>query len=43
VVAVTETGGEEMTLTDIAWIFTAIIFSVVAGCVVWIIKEERRK
>jgi len=32
-----------MTLTDIAWIFTAIIFSVVTGCVVWIIKEEKRK
>ena len=32
-----------MTLTDTAWIFTGIIFTVVAGCVVWIIKEEEKK
>jgi cbb3-type cytochrome oxidase subunit 3 len=32
-----------MTLTDATWIFTAIIFSVVTGCVVWILREERKR
>jgi len=32
-----------MTLTDVAWIFTAIIFAVMVGCVVWVMKEEKRK
>jgi len=32
-----------MTLTDIAWIFTGIIFAVITGCVVWILREERKR
>ena len=32
-----------MTLTDVAWVFTGIIFTVVASCVVWILREERKK
>jgi len=31
-----------MTLTDATWIFTAIIFAVMVGCVVWVMKEERK-
>jgi preprotein translocase subunit SecG len=41
--AITKAGGEEMTLTDATWIFTAIIFAVITVCVVWIMKEERKK
>ena len=32
-----------MSLTDVAWIFTAVIFTIITGCVVWVMKEERRK
>jgi len=32
-----------MTLTDATWIFVAVIFTAIVGCVVWVIKEERRK
>ena len=32
-----------MTHTDIVWIFTAVIFTVLIGCIVWVIREERRK
>ena len=32
-----------MTLTDVVWLFTAVIFAVITVCVIWIIKEERRK
>ena len=32
-----------MTPDDAVWIFTGIIFTVITGCVVWIIKEEKRK
>ena len=31
-----------MTLDDVVWIFAAVIFTAVVGCVVWVIKEERR-
>jgi len=32
-----------MTLDDAAWLFVAVVFTVITVCVVWIIKEERRK
>jgi hypothetical protein len=32
-----------MTLTDASWLFVAVIFAEIVGCVVWVIKEERRK
>ena len=32
-----------MTPDDAVWIFTGIIFTVVASCVVWILREERKK
>ena len=32
-----------MTLDDIAWAFVGTIFTVITVCMVWIIKEERRK
>jgi hypothetical protein len=32
-----------MTLTDAAWIFTGVVFAVIVGCTIWIIKEERKK
>lgn len=32
-----------MTLDDAAWIFTAVIFTAIVGCVVWCIREERKK
>ena len=32
-----------MTLDNAAWVFTAVIFAAIVGCVVWVIKEERRK
>ena len=35
--------GCEMSLSDAAWIFTGVVFAVIVGCVVWTIKEERRK
>lgn len=32
-----------MSLDDIAWIFVGVIFMVIVGCVVWTMKEERKK
>jgi hypothetical protein len=32
-----------MTLDDAAWIFTGVVFAAITVCVVWIIKEERKK
>ena len=32
-----------MSLSDVVWVFTAVIFAAVVGCVVWVIKEERKK
>ena len=32
-----------MTLDDAAWLFVAVIFTVIVGCTIWVIKEERRK
>jgi hypothetical protein len=32
-----------MTPDDAVWIFTAVIFAVITGCVVWIMKEEKKK
>ena len=32
-----------MSLSDVAWLFTAVIFAAIVGCVVWAIKEEREK
>ena len=32
-----------MSLSDVAWLFTAVVFAAVVGCTIWIIKEERRK
>ena len=32
-----------MSLDDIAWIFVAVVFTVITVCMVWIIKEERKK
>ena len=32
-----------MTPDDAVWIFTGIIFTVLIGCIVWVIREERRK
>lgn len=32
-----------MTLDDAAWIFTGVVFTVIVGCTIWIIKEERKK
>jgi hypothetical protein len=33
----------EMTLDDAAWLFVAVIFTVITVCVVWTMKEERKK
>ena len=32
-----------MTLTDVAWIFTGVVFVAVVVCTIWVIKEERKK
>jgi heme/copper-type cytochrome/quinol oxidase subunit 4 len=32
-----------MSLSDAAWIFTGVVFAVIVGCTIWVIKEERRK
>ena len=32
-----------MSLDDIAWIFVAVVFTVITVCMVWIIKKERKK
>ena len=32
-----------MTLDDVAWAFVGFVFAVITVCVVWIIKEERKK
>ena len=32
-----------MSLSDVVWVFVTVIFTVITVCVVWIIKEERKK
>ena len=32
-----------MSLSDVAWLFTAVIFAAIVGCVVWTMKEKRKK
>ena len=32
-----------MTLDDAAWVFVGVVFAVIAVCVVWTMKEERKK
>lgn len=32
-----------MSLEGIAWIFTGVVFTAITVCMVWIIKEERKK
>ncbi len=32
-----------MSIDDAVWIFTGVVFAVIVGCTIWIIKEERKK
>ena len=32
-----------MTLDDVAWAFVGVVFAVISVCVVWAMKEERKK
>jgi hypothetical protein len=32
-----------MSLDDVVWIFTGVVFTVITVCVVWILREERKR
>jgi hypothetical protein len=35
--------GGKVTIDDAAWVFTGVVFTVITVCVVWTMKEERKK
>lgn len=32
-----------MSLSDVVWVFVTVIFTAIVGCVVWILREERKR